>query len=59
MFETFNFLTRHSKKFKKDVKDSKESVEYPGLTQEGVELARQKAVNEIRSLVDELPERSY
>jgi len=58
MFETFNFLTRHSKKFKKDVKDSKESVEYPGLTQEGVELARQKAVNEIRSLVDELPERS-
>ena len=55
--ESLNFLTRHSKKFKEN-KGLEESREYPGLTMEGVRLARETSADKLKPMIDKLPEKA-
>lgn len=55
--ENFNFLTRHSKKFKEG-KGLVNSEEYSGITPEGVELARKTTEEELKPMIDALPNNS-
>ena len=56
-FGKHNVFTRHSVKPKKDKPGGSESVEYPGISESGVELAKERA-GEILSMLESMQDGS-